>query len=358
MSNIKYKKVISTKGIIFFVILIAICFTLSILSFTCYFDNTYKKTINYVTTSPVNYKVYLKENDYFDEPYLGMNRTYVASLINHVDIDFNYNLNFSNIVSGNYTYYIQATLKADIPDSEKNSSYWEKKYILKEEETVPFKKTNNINLVTSTSIDYQKYNDILKNFKRDLGLNFNGVLKVDLIVKSNSKTSNLKKDIPITSTTTVEIPLTQQTIDVSIKSVSNDKKSEVSETIDKSSFDQEKYLIIASISITIGLIFIIIFIRELRIKFKLSNKYFSELKKILSNYDQIIVDVNTFPNLDKVKVVEVDKFSELLDAHSEIRQPINHLEVNKNKHIFILIGDNIAYKYVLQNERRVYKSYE
>ena len=57
-------------------------------------NNKYEKVISYNSSSNVAYKVYLFENDYFEEPYLGMNRTYISSLINYIDIDFNYNLNF------------------------------------------------------------------------------------------------------------------------------------------------------------------------------------------------------------------------------------------------------------------------
>ena len=146
-------------------------------------NNKYEKVISYNSSSNVAYKVYLFENDYFEEPYLGMNRTYISSLINYIDIDFNYNLNFSEFVSGKYTYYVKGTIAAD-KIKENDGSYWSKSYILTEPETITYNDQNSFNISTNVIIDYQKYNNLLNEFKKDYGISFNGVFNVELIVNS------------------------------------------------------------------------------------------------------------------------------------------------------------------------------
>ena len=71
-------------------------------------------------------------------------------------------------------------------------------------------------------IDYQKYNSLLNEFKKDYGISFNGVFRVELIVNSESKTDNIVKEIPVESLVEVKIPLTQQVIDLSIDLSNND----------------------------------------------------------------------------------------------------------------------------------------
>ena len=53
--------------------------------------------IDYSQNGDVTYKVYLNKNNFYTEEYLAMNKSYVASLINYIDIDFNYNYSKSSI---------------------------------------------------------------------------------------------------------------------------------------------------------------------------------------------------------------------------------------------------------------------
>ena len=53
-------------------------------------------SIYYNEKSDLDYKVYLKENNYFQEKYLGKDRQYIAGLIDYISADFKYELNASN----------------------------------------------------------------------------------------------------------------------------------------------------------------------------------------------------------------------------------------------------------------------
>ena len=46
-----------------------------------------EKLYSYNYTSNLNYKVYLKNNQFFTSPYIGMNKQYISSLIDHIDVD-------------------------------------------------------------------------------------------------------------------------------------------------------------------------------------------------------------------------------------------------------------------------------
>ena len=62
--------------------------------------HNYKQVqVSYKEKSDIHYKVYLKENNFFEEDYLEENRTYITSLIDYLDIDFNYNINLDEKIS-------------------------------------------------------------------------------------------------------------------------------------------------------------------------------------------------------------------------------------------------------------------
>ena len=249
-------------------------------------NNKYEEVISYNSSSNVLYKVYLFENDYFDEPYLGMNRTYISSLINYIDIDFNYNLNFSNFVSGEYTYYVRGTIAAD-KIKEDDGSYWSKSYVLTEPVTLYYDNQNSFNVSTNVKIDYQKYNSLLNEFKKDYGISFNGVFRVELIVNSESKTDNIDKEIPVESLVEVKIPLTQQVIDLSIDLSNNDMENYVSEMVVDNNRAHYVFLSLAILFIFVTLCLIWILFRDIRVFYLSKSQYSKTLKKILSTYDSI-----------------------------------------------------------------------
>lgn len=333
-----------------FYLFIAIVFSLfSLYYFKMGLKNTYQEEVSYKSSSNVSYKVYLLENDYFDEPYLGMNRTYISSLINYIDINFNYNLNFSNFVSGKYTYYIKGIIAADkVKDDD--SSYWSKSYILKEPETISYDNQNSFNIDTNVKVDYQKYNSLLNEFRKDYGISFDGAFKVQLVIESESNATNIKESIPVDSLIEVRVPLTQQVIDLSIDLSNNDNEGEVSETIVNNTSSNYVFLGLGILFMSVTLCLLWLIFRYIIFIYLSKSEYSKTLKKILSTYDSVIVNVSNLPNLNDLKVIEVNTFSELIDAHSEVRMPINYYEeVADCKSLFVLVSTNMAWVYTLIN---------
>lgn len=333
-----------------FYLFIAIVFSLfSLYYFKMGLKNTYQEEVSYKSSSNVSYKVYLLENDYFDEPYLGMDRTYISSLINYIDINFNYNLNFSNFVSGKYTYYIKGIIAADkVKDDD--SSYWSKSYILKEPVTISYDNQNSFNIDTNVKVDYQKYNSLLNEFRKDYGISFDGAFKVQLVIESESNATNIKESIPVDSLIEVRVPLTQQVIDLSINLSNNDNEGEVSETIVNNTSSNYVFLGLGILFMSVTLCLLWLIFRYIIFIYLSKSEYSKTLKKILSTYDSVIVNVSNLPNLNDLKVIEVNTFSELIDAHSEVRMPINYYEeVADCKSVFVLVSTNMAWVYTLIN---------
>jgi hypothetical protein len=85
-------------GIIVLLLLILIA------SFAFTFKKTYK--VHYSEKSNIDYKVYLKENSFYSEKYLGKNKKYIASLIKNIDTDFDYTFKVDDNLDLKYSYYV------------------------------------------------------------------------------------------------------------------------------------------------------------------------------------------------------------------------------------------------------------
>ena len=73
-----------------FIIIIVSIITLSF--FLMYFNKNKKQYINYNEKSNVDYNVFLKDNDFFEDKYLRKGNQYIASLIDYINVDFNYRI--------------------------------------------------------------------------------------------------------------------------------------------------------------------------------------------------------------------------------------------------------------------------
>ena len=59
-----------------------------------------EKNVFYEEYGTPDYKVYLKNNIYYDEEYLEKNMSYIANLIDYISIDYNYKFTSDTLLSG------------------------------------------------------------------------------------------------------------------------------------------------------------------------------------------------------------------------------------------------------------------
>ena len=123
-------------------------------------------------------------------------KTYITSLIDHIEVDFDYNIGFNDTIDADYKYKIIAKIEANKSDTTSKSNYWTKEYTLVEENLKSIKKQPSYTINQHINVDYNKYNAILNEFKKTLGLNSStGVLKVYLDISSNVKTKDISTPI-------------------------------------------------------------------------------------------------------------------------------------------------------------------
>ena len=154
--------------------------------------------VKYSEDNSINYKVYLHKNNYFNTPYLDENRTYIANLINYIDIKFNYNLKLSEKINGNYKYSVMAKVKANKTNGEQGY-YWSKDYVLVPSKMININNNDVVSISENVKVDYNKYNEILNSFKKEYSIQTEGLLDIVLNVQSTGTGKVFTEPIDITS---------------------------------------------------------------------------------------------------------------------------------------------------------------
>ena len=125
--------------------------------------------IEYTENGSVDYKVNLKENNFFEEDSVGSGQSYVASLIEDIVADFKYNLQIDNeSVAFEYVYSIDAQLL--VANKDTGDYIYKPVYNLVPETKATVTDRDFLKLGTSVSIDYNYYNKIATSFINAYGL--------------------------------------------------------------------------------------------------------------------------------------------------------------------------------------------
>ena len=326
-------------------------FLLAITFYLLGFSNKKCIKYSYLENNNVDYKVYLKENNFFEKDYLPKGKTYITSLIDYVDVDFDYNVNFNKNVYGSLNYKIVGIISAEKTNNQVGT-YWEKEYDLTDVKTVQVNNQRNVNIKENLKVDYQKYNELLTSFVETYKLSSDGFFKVILKVDGNPQVSK-NVELPVSSELSLKIPLSKVAVEASINEVSNNNNKEITQNIEDydSKYLFYKILFLLDILLLIYLLFKYFYNKARNRKLQ---SYDSNIKKILNDYSSIMVRVNSL-NLKDLNKIKVSSFDDLLVVYNDIRTPINYVE-KKHSAEFIIIFEKMAWVYTILEED--YEDYE
>lgn len=315
---------------------IAIIILLAISSVAClYTAITEEKNyyLHYDEKSDLDYKVYLKENDYFG-PYLGKGNQYIASLINYIEADFNYEFSLMEDIDYSYYYYIESTL--DIVDNNDKKLY-QKVDTIVPKETIYDTVDNSFKINKTVNLDYNYYNSIANTFIKRYnltGVSSKLTLQLHIGIKGNcsSFNSNIKDDAVIS----MSLPLTTNTVNVDMSYVLNNGTNKLIECSDESYLNVSLLtfgivLLITSIALSLRTI---IYAKNTRNCYTLYNK---GLKNIFNNYGQYISKIQSELSYNKFQIVLVEEFEDLFEIRNSSSSPILFCqEQSKTRSAFIV----------------------
>ena len=325
-----------------FVLLFTIFFSISMLLLVTSLSFQKEKYVSYSEKSSLDYKVNLKENNFYETRTLDKDMIYVASLIDSIDTYFDYDFDIDEKMDIDFTYNVIAKLK--ITDEEGSNTYLEKDYTLLNDKVVNMKDNNHIDITEKINIDYGYYNSIASGFKQTYGVNSKSNLIVSLKVNKNNTNALMTNKI---STEVINIPLSERSINIKMDYIDINTNSSI---ITERDVTVNNTISIGAsiILLIISIYFILKFIKLLEKNIVKQNKFDKYVKKVLRTYDRLIVESKTIIDFSNYEIIKVNKFEELLDVRDNLKLPINYYVVTPHQKAYFYIVSTNIYLYTVK----------
>ena len=310
------------------------------------FSITKRQYINYNENSDIDYKIYLKDNNFYDEKYLGKGMAYVASLIDKIHINYKYNFNVDKKSNLYVIYDVKA--KVIIASQSNSNTFFEKEYNLSEEKIEEVNDEYGYSISKNdVVIDYNYYNKLANDFKAHYAVNTSNRLEVTLYVTEKSKPNNIY-NLSNTNKVTLIIPLSEQEVNISFdnKNVNIEKQ-----LISNPAFivKDTKLAIVSGVLAILALAALVGLMKKLSLISPETSKYDKYVNRILRGYDRLIISIKNKPNVEEYNIIKVERFEELIDVRDNTSQPINYFVVTPHQKCeFFVINKNNLYTYVVK----------
>lgn len=338
------------KNLFIYIILVIILASLASLLYMKAFINNEKELISYNEKSKSDYKIKLKQNDYYEFDSLPSGMNYIATLIDKIDVDYDYYFTSSNKIDYNATYSIDAIVR--IYDNDDNSVVlFEKKENILPEQRISAKDSQGESFRKKIEIDYEHFNNLAKAFKSSFNLTTNSDLTIVLNINSSAVKDGFKDKINYNNKATMVIPLTEKTINITIDDNNIQNKKVISKT-KTSSKTNSVFFVLFVVFALLTIVSLILLVKSIIKKYNSKDKYQRELSKILRENDSIIANATHKINLNDYQVVDISSFEELRDVHDNIGAPILYSYDEKLKTSYFTIAkDNLLYRYILSYKK-------
>ena len=322
----------------FNIIAYLVLFVVAVLCFIFSFEFSDVQVVKYQEASNLNYWVYVHENEFYENNYLEKDMVYIANLIDKIVIDFDYNFAIDSKESLDLIYDIKADLL--ITDSS-DKVYYKKSYDLLDDKKQSIVDANMSNVNEQVIINYELYNNLANKFKTAYGVEAKSYLDVYMTVnKSSNEDSNFT--LNDNNSMNVRIPLSQHSIDIKLDYL-DIHNSDIIVKDRLFNFSSIFMLIISIISFILSIYMLVLFVKKILLLRGKKSIFDKVVSKILKEYDFYIAETSTLISFEGKEIVKVDKFTELLDIHDNLRQPIMYYLVNKHQKCYFYIN----HKYVV-----------
>lgn len=309
--------------------------------------NNKNVVMKYTSRGNLNYRVYLKPNEFINAPSLGPGEAYVLDLIDYIQLSSMYNFSSTSKTEVNGTNKLVAKLKVYYKESTDRNNNPE---ILNKEKTLAQKEIsfdeNAYNTSNTYNLKLDEYLKLLKDFQSKIKVSVEGFVEVSSETNLNGKVGGASYNTSYNNV--IKIPLSQ-----SVMKIESENPEDVESKVYEGDLVKTNKTIMGFVIIANIVIFVIICLL-LKQLFMFTNKteYEKVLNKLLKAYDDIIVNTSTILDANNYKVIEIDEFKELLNLSRELLLPIMNYETVKDYETWLyVIKDDILYLYIINNDK-------
>ena len=277
--------------------------------------------INYSEKSSIDYGVVLKNNDFYEDGYLGGDYAYIASLIDKVQADFKYKLEMQSQDKIDFEYKYRVDAVVQIKNRASGKQLFAPVYPVVEEKSGKVTATG-VSIVQSTSVDYGEYNEIATKFIDTYELdgveaNLLLMMHVDIVGESEEFHHDHNKNA---YTSSVSIPLTTRTVEVKITSAIPKEEQQIL------SFTTENVANVfrtgAIIAIIFGVALAAVLTGYAYTSRNVDITYDIKVARLVRNYKSFIQKIRNHFDISENRVLFIDTFDEMLEIRDTIQSPI------------------------------------
>ena len=348
------------KWMIIQIVAIVIIAAIALGSFLIYDRMNRTYYIEYTESSNIDYKVQYRENNFFEEEWIGKDQEYISSLISGMVADFNYRLNMDTTGVGfEYKYSVDATLL--VADKDTGNAYY-----TVEENLVPLtssstRRSNALEINEHVAIDYNKFNDIATRFIGAYGLkNASSTLIVTLNVEVLSTSDKFEQSNENKYSTSLNIPLATETLSIELTASVPESESKVLAYTGAQS-QQIFYITGISTSIIAFVLLLILFV-FLQLTRNEDITYAAKVRKLVNAYGSYIQRMDGEFDDAGYQTVMIKTFTEMLGIRDTIQSPILMTENRDETMTRFLIPTNTKILYTFEikvdNYDEIYARFE
>ena len=309
-----------------------------------------KYYIGYREGGSIDYNVFLKENEFFEENHLGKDQSYVASLIDKIIADYSYEIDMdADDVNYKYSYTIKSRL--EIIDKTSSVAIFNPERKLVSVQNKSQSSSSRLKINEIVVINYDEYNDIANKFLETYDLkstesNIVVTLNVDVLSDCNAFAGSTVD----TYTSELRIPLTTKTVNIKMTSAVPGEEAKMIACTRGAGFEAFKTTaIVLGVVDVLAVLLLLAFIYLTRTP---DITYTSRVKKILSQYKSYIQKINNMFDASGYQKIFVDTFDEMLEIRDTIQAPIlMHENEDKTCTKFLIPTDSkLLYVYEIKVE--------
>lgn len=304
-----------------------------------------KEIYKYTNKYSYDYKVNLISNKYMtNEEIKDKNLAYVTDLIDNIKLELNYDYIANKNSEIKCTYSVVGLMQAVYTKNGEEQKIWEKEETLLNEKELK-SASDNIQINEKLKLDLKEKNNLINNFKQQLGMTIEAKYTVKLKIKVTTDIEG--KEIVDEIEPFINIDLAEKT--TKIKGENNTENTEYISKDYKITQKSSVFRMIIDIILMITAIYALRYVSKSKIANVVRNEYKYELNRILKICQDKIVQVSTRPNDEEIEVVYVKDFGEIFKVSEELFKPILYYNAKENEEAwFSVMSGKTSYRFVLK----------
>ncbi len=304
-----------------------------------------KKVITYDVQDDLTYQVNLKDNKFFNSDTANDKNSYVTSLIDDLNINFNYDLNGTALFNSDYRYRADVYLKS-LNDEGVTWNYHETVLNEMEERVVD---STNIKLHNDIGIDFNHLYSLADEFHALT--NYDVKLEVVITISSELYVKNSVDTIKDVQVLSLSMPMTKQITSITKTSDKNINRQVFSQFSVDERFNAHLFLFSSLLAIAIFPMMILSYVAL----FNLVNldDYDHKLKAIQRKYARLLEKSSSVPRIKNKELVELNNMRTLVDTCRDQDLMIKFYERVKGKECwFYSENAESVYLYILRLDHK------